>query len=49
MSSLSLRRMIVAVFCAVLLAAPAGSAGLAAPVGGIVAPDGGCDDSFCAR
>jgi hypothetical protein len=46
---MSLRRWVVAVFCALLLAAPASNTWLASPVGVIVAPDGGCEDGACGR
>lgn len=49
MSSLSLRRLVVALFCALLLAAPASAASFESPVGVVVAPDGGCDDGVCVR
>lgn len=49
MGTVSLRRWVVAMFCGLLLAAPVSSAWFAAPVAGIVAPDGGCDDGLCGR
>lgn len=49
MSCFSLRRLLVVVFCALLLAAPASNAWFASPVGVVVAPDGGCDDGTCLR
>jgi hypothetical protein len=49
MRSMSLRRLLVVAMMSLLLAAPASSAWFASPVGGIVAPDGGCDDAVCGR
>lgn len=49
MRSIALRRLLVAVFMSLLLAAPASSAWFSSPAGVIVAPDGGCDDGVCGR
>jgi len=48
MRSLSVRRLLAALFLGLLLTGPAGG-GLASPVGAIVAPNGGCDDGACGR